>query len=94
VIYEPQDLVHILEDSLSSLPVNSFPVRLRSSREFSDGIPKILGDYLQLKQAVSNVIKNACESMGERESCPSVLYPFLQNGSSMEAGGERYGERD
>jgi signal transduction histidine kinase len=82
VTYEPQDLVHILEDSLSLLSGEFVPGQIEIVKEFSDGIPKILGDYLQLKQAVSKVIKNACESMGQKGILSLRLYPFSKNGSS------------
>ena len=82
VTHEPQDLVHILEDSLSSLSGELVPGQIEIVKEFSDGIPKILGDYLQLKQAVSKVIKNACESMGQKGILSLRLYPFSKNGSS------------
>ena len=82
VTYEPQDLLHILEDSLSSLAGEFVAGQIEIVKEFSDGVPKILGDYLQLKQAVSNVIKNACESMGQKGVLSLRLFPFSKNGSS------------
>ena len=76
-------------------PVNSVPVKIELVKEFADGIPKILGDYLQLKQAFYNLIKNACESMDAKGNPLPPALPFFEEWDLLcEAGGERYGERD
>ncbi len=82
VVYHPQDLAHILEDSLSSIFGEWGTGKIELVKDYADRVPKMMGDYLQLKQAFYNLIKNACESMDEKGTLFLRLYPFSKNGTS------------
>jgi two-component system, NtrC family, sensor histidine kinase HydH len=82
ILFDPQDLPHVLKDSLS-LVKDEFSVgKIRLVTEYAEGIPKILGDYHQLKHAFYSLIKNACESMAQKGTLTLRLYPFSKNGAS------------
>jgi two-component system, NtrC family, sensor histidine kinase HydH len=82
VTFGPQDLSHLLEDSLSLVENEFGPGKLQLVKEFSEGVPEILGDYHQLKYAFYNLIKNACESMDEKGTLSIRLYPYSRNGTA------------
>jgi two-component system, NtrC family, sensor histidine kinase HydH len=82
VVYHPQDLAHILEDCLSSIFGEWGTGKIDLIRDYADRAPKMMGDYLQLKQAFYNLIKNACESMDQKGTLFLRLYPFSKNGTS------------
>jgi len=82
VTFGPQDLSHLLEESLSLVENEFSPGKLKLVKEFADGVPEILGDYHQLKYAFYNLIKNACESMDEKGTLSIRLYPYSRNGTA------------
>ena len=82
VTFGPQDLSHLLEESLSLVENEFGPGKLKLVKEFADGVPEILGDYHQLKYAFYNLIKNACESMDEKGTLSIRLSPYSRNGTA------------
>ncbi len=82
VTFGPQDLSHLLEDSLSLVENEFGPGKLHLVKEFAEGVPEILGDHHQLKYAFYNLIKNACESMDEKGTLSIRLYPYSRNGTA------------
>jgi hypothetical protein len=78
----PQDLSHLLEDSLSLVEDDFGPGKLRLIKEFPAGIPEVLGDAHQLKHAFYHLINNACESMDKEGTLSVRLYPYSKNGTS------------
>jgi signal transduction histidine kinase len=59
---DPRD---ILEESLSLVQEGTLWGGIQLVREFSEEVPRILGDPLQLKQAFFNLINNACQAISE-----------------------------
>ena len=75
--------------------MSSVTGKIELVKEYAERVPKGLGDYLQLKQAFYNLIKNACESMDQKGTLlPSALSFFEEWDLLCKAGGERHGERD
>jgi two-component system sensor histidine kinase HydH len=80
--FHPLDLPSILEDSLSSATDEMGPGKVELIREYAEGVPQVMGDCRQLKQAFSSLIKNACESMEQKGTLVLRVYAFLRNGVS------------
>jgi len=78
----PQNLPHLLEDSLALVEDEFGSGKLRLVKEFTAGVPEILGDDHQLKHAFYHLINNACESMDKEGTLSIRLYPYSRNGSS------------
>ena len=53
------------------------------SRNFPEEIPKINGDYHQLKQVFSNLINNAYQAMKGKGNAFLRVHPISKNGSSF-----------
>jgi len=81
-IYDPQDLSHLLKDTLSLVEDEFGSGRIRLITEYAREIPRVLGDPHQLRHAFYNLIKNACESMAQKGTLTLRLYPFSKNGAS------------
>jgi signal transduction histidine kinase len=82
VAFHPLDLPPILEESLSTVTDKLAPGKIELIREYADEVPKVEGDHCQLKQAFSSLIRNACESMGQKGTLVLRVSPFSKNGVS------------
>jgi signal transduction histidine kinase len=82
MLCQPVDLPVIIEESLASVTDAFGPGKIQLVREYAEGIPKVMGDSRQLKQAFLNLIRNASESMHQKGTLSIRIVPFSKNGSS------------
>jgi two-component system, NtrC family, sensor histidine kinase HydH len=82
ITYGEHDLREILEDSLAMISEGIEGGGFQLVKEYAEKIPKVKGDYQQLKQAFFNLIDNAYQAMQERGRLCLRVYPFSRNGSS------------
>lgn len=52
-------------------------------KKFAEELPKVRGDYHQLKHAFFNLISNSYEAMNGKGTLSIRLHPILKNGSSF-----------
>ncbi len=79
---EACDLRTILEESLSVTSDRFESGKIELIKEFSQEVPKLVGDPRQLKHAFLNLISNAFQAMNDKGTLSIRLYPFSRNGSS------------
>jgi two-component system sensor histidine kinase HydH len=75
------DLRKILEDCLSMVSEGFDAGRIQIVKEFSEDLPKIKGDYHQLKQAFFNLISNSYQAMNGKGTFFLRASSFSKNGS-------------
>jgi len=76
------DLRDLLEESLSVISEGSQHGEIRLVKHFAEELPKVIGDYQQLKHAFSHLISNAYQAAKEKGTLSLGIYPFSKNGSS------------
>lgn len=76
------DLREVMEESLSMMSEWIRKEGILLTKEYSENIPKVKGDYYQLKHAFFNLISNAYESMNGKGKLSIRIHPLLHNGSS------------
>jgi len=76
------NLRDILEQSLSMIPGGGDGEGIRIVRQFSGPLPKVNGDFRQLKEAFFNLITNACQAMQGEGVIFIRAFPASRNGSS------------
>ncbi|RPJ08420.1 MAG: hypothetical protein EHM36_05505, partial [Deltaproteobacteria bacterium] len=76
------DLRDILEESFSMLPGGSQWQRIQVVKQFSNPLPKVMGDCRLLRQAFFNLIANARQAMQEEGVLSVRAFPASRNGSS------------
>jgi len=81
VSFNECNLREILEDSLSMTSEESVN-GVQLVREFADDLPKVRGDYQQLKQTFFNLITNAHHSVKDKGTIFVRAYPFSLSGSA------------
>jgi hypothetical protein len=82
LVFQEQDLRNILEDSLSMISEGFHTGGIHLVKEFAEEIPKVRGDYQQLKQVFFNLITNAREAIKEKGTLSIRVHPFLKDSSS------------
>jgi len=82
LVLKELDLRDVLEDSLSMISEGFNDEGIQLVKQFDEGLPKVIGDYQQLKQAFFNLISNAYQAMKEKGTLSLRVYPFSKNGSS------------
>ncbi len=75
------DLRAVIEDSLSMIP-DGFINGVQLVREVADDLPRVKGDYQQLKQTFFNLITNAHHAVKDRGTIFVRAYPFAEHGTS------------
>jgi len=75
------DLRAVIEDSLSMIP-DGFINGVQLVREVADDLPRVKGDYRQLKQTFFNLITNAHHAVKDKGTIFVRAYPFAERGSS------------
>jgi signal transduction histidine kinase len=75
------DLRKILEDSLSMVSEGFDAGRIQIVKQFSEDLPKIKGDYHQLKQAFFNLISNSYQAMNGQGTLFLRAFSLSKNGS-------------
>ena len=83
IIFKELDLRDIMEKSLSMVSGGLRIEGIQLVKEFSENLPKVKGDYNQLKQAFFNLISNAYESMDGKGRLAIRIHPISKNGSSF-----------
>lgn len=80
ILYREVELRDVLEESLSMI-TNKFPDRkIEVIKQYSEGLPKVRGDYHQLKHAFFNLIDNSYQAMRGEGTLSIRLYPMERNG--------------
>ncbi len=77
------NLRDIIEESLSMVGEGLNSEKIKIIKEFPDELPKIRGDYHQLKQVFLHLINNAFEAMKEGGTISVRLKPLLKDGLSF-----------
>ena len=83
MVYQECDLRNILEDTLSMISEKFDDEGIVIVKEFAEDLPKINGDYHQLKQAFFNMISNAYQAMNVKGTLSIRIHPISKNGSSF-----------
>ena len=83
IAYQECDLRNILEETLSMILEKFDNGGTLVSKEFAEDLPKINGDYHQLKQAFFNLISNAYQAMNGKGTLSIRIHPISKNGSSF-----------
>lgn len=81
IVLKELDLREVMEESLSMMAEELRSEHLQLFKEFSEHLPKVKGDYYQLKQAFFNLISNAYEAMNGRGRLTIRIHPFFRNGT-------------
>jgi signal transduction histidine kinase len=81
--YQECDLRDILEDTLSMISEKFDDEEIVIVKQFAEYLPKINGDYDQLKQAFFNMISNAYQAMNGKGRLSIRIRPISKNGSSF-----------
>jgi signal transduction histidine kinase len=81
--FKEWDLRDIFEESLSMVSEGVHPEGIQLVKQFAEGLPKVKGDYHQLKQAFSNLISNAYQAMNGKGTLSIRIHPISKNGSSF-----------
>jgi signal transduction histidine kinase len=81
--FKEWDLRDILEESLSMVSEGVHAKGIQIVKEFSEGLPKVKGDYPQLKQAFSHLISNAYQAMDGNGTIFLRIRPISKDGSSF-----------
>ena len=82
VAFRECDLRDVIEDSLS-MSSEGYVNGVQLIREYADDLPKVTGDYQQLKQTFFNLITNAHHAVMGNGTIAVRAYPFPKNGSSF-----------
>ncbi len=83
MVYQECDLKNILEDTLSMVSEKFDDEGMVIVKEFAEDLPKIDGDYHQLKQAFFNMIGNSYQAMDGKGTLSIRIHPISKNGSSF-----------
>ena len=75
------DLREVIEDSLSMIS-EGYVNGVQLIREYAEDLPKVKGDYQQLKQTFFNLITNAHHAIKGNGTIAVRAYPLSLNGSS------------
>jgi signal transduction histidine kinase len=77
------DLREIFEESLSMVSEELNGGEVELTKEYSEGIPKVMGDHRQLIQVFSNLFNNAYEAMKGKGTLSLRVFPVAKNGSTF-----------
>jgi two-component system sensor histidine kinase HydH len=81
--FKEWDLRDILEESLSMVSEEIHAEGIQLVKQFAEKLPKVRGDYHQLKQAFSHLISNAYQAMNGKGKLSIRIHPISKNGSSF-----------
>ena len=81
LVFKELDLREILEDALSTFSEETLPPATQLVKDFAGELPKVRGDYHQLKQAFLNLINNAYQAMKGKGTLTLRLHPVKKNGT-------------
>jgi signal transduction histidine kinase len=83
MVLKELDLREVMEESLSMISEELRIGGVEISKEYSEKVPGVKGDYYQIKQVFFNLINNACESMRGEGKLFLRIHPFSKNGSTF-----------
>ena len=81
--FKELNLRDILEESLSMVAEKLNEGGIKLIKEFPEDLPKVKGDYQQLKQVFFNLFSNSLHAMDGKGTLSLRIRPFSKNGSSM-----------
>jgi two-component system sensor histidine kinase HydH len=81
--YGEVDLREILEESFSMVSEKLDGGGIELTKEYSERIPKVMGDQRQLIQVFSNLFNNAYEAMKGKGTLSLRVLPVAKNGSTF-----------
>jgi two-component system, NtrC family, sensor histidine kinase HydH len=81
--FKEWDLREILEESVSMVSEGVHGEGIQIVKQFAEELPKVRGDYHQLKQAFSNLISNAYQAMDGKGTLSIRIHPISKDGSSF-----------
>jgi signal transduction histidine kinase len=81
--FKELNLRDILEESLSMVAEKLNEGGIKLIKEFPEDLPKVKGDYQQLKQVFFNLFSNSLHAMDGKGTLSLRVRPFSKNGSSM-----------
>jgi signal transduction histidine kinase/uncharacterized protein YigA (DUF484 family) len=81
--YQEIDLQEILEESLSMVSEKFNDGQIELTKQYSEGLPTVMGDRQQLIQVFSNLFHNAYEAMKGKGELSLRVLSILKNGSSF-----------
>ena len=79
--YGEVDLREILEESFSMASEKLSSGEIEFTKDYSEHLPKVMGDRRQLIQVFSNLFNNACEAMKGKGRFSLRVLPVVKNGS-------------
>jgi signal transduction histidine kinase len=83
LVFKEWDLRDLFEESLSMVSEGVHAEGVQIVKEFAERLPKVKGDYHQLKQAFSHLISNAYQAMDGNGTIFLRIHPISKNGSSF-----------
>jgi len=81
--FQEIDLREILEESLSVVSEKINGGKIELIKQYSEGLPKVMGDHQQLIQVFSNLFHNAYEAMKGKGELSLRVLRISKNGSSF-----------
>jgi signal transduction histidine kinase len=81
--FKELDLREIMEETLSMVSEGFNNEGIQLIKKFAEEVPKVKGDYHQLKNAFFNLISNAFEEMNGKGTLSIRIYPILKDGCSF-----------
>ena len=81
--FKEWDLCDILEESVSMVSEGVHGEGIQIVKQFAEKLPKVRGDYHQLKQAFSHLISNAYQAMDGEGMLSIRIHPISKNGFSF-----------
>lgn len=79
--------IHIILDHVRRLAQSGFARNIEIAEEYDPSLPPVWGDRDQLIQAFLNLIKNAAEAVGQRDSAQIILRTSYRQGVRMSVPG-------
>jgi two-component system sensor histidine kinase HydH len=81
--FKEWDLRDILEESLSMVSEGVHGEGIQIVKQFIEGLPRVKGDYHQLKQAFSNLMSNAYQAMNGKGTLSLRIHRLSKDRSSF-----------
>jgi two-component system sensor histidine kinase HydH len=83
MVYKECNLSDIVEDSLSMVSERYEDEGIELLKQYVENVPKVKGDYQQLKQVFFNLVDNAYQAMKDGGMLSLRIHPIAKNGSSF-----------
>jgi signal transduction histidine kinase len=83
LVFQEIDLREILEESFSMVSEKLNDGEIGLTKQYSEGLPKVMGDHHQLIQVFSNLFNNAYEAMKGKGTLSLRVLPVAKNGSTF-----------